>query len=283
MRSDSKSGSVRLSHHLVLVATLTIFVSLASPAFAIENGRPDGPRHQNVGLLGIDLDGSDGPLPPVAFCSGFVLSDSLFATAAHCIESFGTSASWVVTLEPGSPTEPIYRPGIFDPSVFNIMDFPVLGDVERARFACMHPAYDPVTFQHDLAVLTFDEDTFQVDPVQLPVPGWLDHLAEGPLTHMPLDIVGYGTEGRVGSSGFPAPGYRKTATTAITGLGQNWLQFAPNEVWVGDTGFGDSGSPQFLTGRAVSLLTFPAHLAQRLDTTAELEFLNQMLADGCSG
>jgi hypothetical protein len=263
-----------------LAAILASLVLLAAlPASAIENGRPDGPRHGNVGLLGIDLDGPDGPLPAFAFCSGFVISDSAFATAAHCIEVFGAHAAWSVTLEPGSPEDPVFEPGWFDPSTFNFTDFPIHADVTYADAVCMHPDYNgTVGFEHDLAVLSFDSGTFDVSPVKLPEPGWLDHLAEaGSLTNMPLQLVGYGTEGKQGGGPFFGPGYRKSALTGIAGVVNNWLYFHPAEAWTGDTGVADSGSPQLLTGRAVSLNTFPDGQAQRLDKFSELNFLNGLL------
>jgi Trypsin len=37
-----------------------------------------------VGALGVDPDG-DGPQTPQIWCSGSVVSDSVFLTAAHCI------------------------------------------------------------------------------------------------------------------------------------------------------------------------------------------------------
>jgi hypothetical protein len=268
---------------LWLAAILSlVLLSATTPAHAIENGRPDGPRHRNVGLLGIDFDGPNGPLPAFAFCSGFVISDSAFATAAHCIDVFGPQAAWSVTLESGSPDDPVIEPGWFDFSLFNITDFPIHAEVTYADAVCMHPDYNgAVGFEHDLAVLSFDSGTFDVPPVKLPQPGWLDHLAAaGSLTNKPLQLVGYGTEGRQGGGPFFVPGYRKTALTGITGVDANWLYYQPTDAWTGDTGFADSGSPQVLTGRAVSLQTFPHGQAQRLDTDPEFNFLNGLLAGG---
>jgi len=283
MSQEPTAARASQAPRLWLAALLSFLLLITMmPANAIENGRPDGPRHRNVGLMGIDFDGPDGPLPAFVFCSGFVISDSAFATAAHCIDVFGPEAPWVVTLEPGSPDDPVNEPGWFDFSLFNITDFPIHADVTYADAVCMHPGYDgAVGFEHDLAVLSFDPGTFDVPPVKLPQPGWLDRLAAaGSLTRKPLQLVGYGTEGRQQETTFFVPGYRKTALTGITGVDPNWLYYHPTDVWTGDTGFGDSGSPQFLTGHAVSLQTFPERQAQRLDTVSELNFLNRLLAGG---
>ena len=285
----SSTEPMRLRHfvrRLLLAVSLTALVLAATPANAIENGRADGPRHHNVGLLGIDLDGSEGPMPPFTFCSGFVLSDSLFGTAAHCLAVFGPDAPWVVTLEPGSEDDPVYPPGWFSFSLFNFTDFPITADVEYANRGCMHPDYDPANDEHDLAVLSFDAGTFDVPPVMLPKGGWLGHLADaGSLANTPLELVGYGSEAqeeRDGVISFFEPGHRKTALTGIAGLDASGLFYAPNDVWNGKTGIGDSGSPQFLTGRAVSVQTFALDRAQRLDTVSELSFLEALLAgDEC--
>jgi len=105
----------------------------------------------------------------------------------------------------------------------------------------------------------------------------------GSLVNMPLELVGYGSEAqeeRDGAIFFFEPGYRKTALTGMAGLDANWLFYAPNDVWNGKTGIGDSGSPQFLTERAVSVQTFALDRAQRLDTASELSFLEALLAGG---
>ena len=66
-----------------LAATLgaLLLLALAPPALAIDEGVPDRDRHPYVGLLGFDLDGA-GPTPASLLCTGSVLSDRLFLTAA---------------------------------------------------------------------------------------------------------------------------------------------------------------------------------------------------------
>ena len=73
---DPKTSGIAL----LLVSALV----LSAQAVAIENGLPD-PARRAIGSVGFDIDGSDGPAPPLAICSGFVISDRAFVTAAHCI------------------------------------------------------------------------------------------------------------------------------------------------------------------------------------------------------
>ena len=62
-----------------LVWTLVCAVVLASlpgESSAIGGGSPDGSGHPNVGVIGFDIDGPGGSLPPFALCTAFVASDS---------------------------------------------------------------------------------------------------------------------------------------------------------------------------------------------------------------
>ena len=94
-------------YHVAKGVCMGLLAITSLSSFAIENGQHDY-MHHNVGALGFDLDGPDNPIPPLAFCSGFVISDRAFVTAAHCIDLVdGFSPSYVVTLEPGQWAGPI--------------------------------------------------------------------------------------------------------------------------------------------------------------------------------
>jgi hypothetical protein len=56
------------------IMLLTVLVC-SGVALAITFGQPDGNRHPNVGAL---VDGS------IAYCSGTLISETVFLTAAHC-------------------------------------------------------------------------------------------------------------------------------------------------------------------------------------------------------
>jgi hypothetical protein len=249
------------------------------------NPTPDGQRHPAVGVLAFDLDGEAGQLPPFALCSGFVVSDDVFVTAAHCIP-VAPDAEWAVTLEPGSPADPVVLPGIY-PDDF---PFPVLAGVEYAEEVVMHPRFgDGHPQAHDVAVLRFPEGTFEdVDPAELPKEGLLDDLAaRGGLNGREFTLVGYGTVpiSREVQEKF-VPGYRQVDRALFQALSRDWLHLQVTGEATGEGGActGDSGSPQFLgdSDLAVSLLGGKGREdpcgtgvdgAQRLDTPAEREFL----------
>ena len=136
----------------VIGAALVTAAFAASPALAIDEGVPDRARHPYVGALVADPDG-DGPQAPFIWCSGSVISDRVFLTAAHCITPQPPETVWYVTLAPGSPRTPIYLPGVFPDDGF---DFPILVPLTRANQAVTHPDFGGFdNRKHDLAVILF--------------------------------------------------------------------------------------------------------------------------------
>jgi hypothetical protein len=65
-------------------AVLIAAALAAAPPSRVDEGLPDRAGHPDVGVLGADPDG-DGPQTPYPWCSGSVISDRVFLTAAHCI------------------------------------------------------------------------------------------------------------------------------------------------------------------------------------------------------
>jgi hypothetical protein len=268
---------------IALAASLLATLVLSAPAGAVDNGVPDGDRHPNVGLLGFDLD-AGGPSPPYFFCTGMVLSDRAFLTAAHCITAFEETVQWVASVAPGGPASPAYTPGV----VFDDFPFAVRVPVERPVATIVHPQFDAVTHAHDLAVLVFARGTFGVRPVELPRPRLLDKLRPAGTS---FTLVGYGADPDYGL-GEPhlfAPGYRQTATAPFLALTSRQLLLQG----AGDSGrgglcLGDSGSPQLLGNVAVSLLsavgkTCREIVAQRLDLPADRGFLARFAHAAISG
>ena len=261
---------------IAFVAPLLATLVLSAPALAVDDGVPDGDRHPNVGLLGFDFD-AEGELPPFFLCTGSVISDTAFLTAAHCIDVFDDTVQWVATLEPGGPQDPIYSPGfLFD-------DFPneVTAPVERPLATVVHPRFDPETLSHDLAVLVFAPGTFDVRPIDLPRPRLLDKLSRrGRLAGATFTLVGYGADPDFSGvePRYFVPGYRQTRTAPFLRLGARQLRLH------GGLCLGDSGSPQLLgtSNTAVSLLsavgdTCREIVAQRLDDPADRGFLSRFM------
>src|SRR3954452_16313726 len=69
---------------LALAAALIAPLTLAAPAGAITDGTADGNGHPNVGGLVAATAYSDGTW---IYCSGTLISPTVFLTAAHCAEA----------------------------------------------------------------------------------------------------------------------------------------------------------------------------------------------------
>lgn len=279
---------MRISAAILSILLSPALAALPDQANAIGNGEPDGAGHPNVGLIGFDLDGPEGTLPPFALCSSFVASDSVVVTAAHCI-AVAPNASWAITLEPGSPGAPVLVPGIF-PDDF---PFPIIVPVVHAQEVVMHPRFgEGHQRSNDVAVLRFPEGTFaDVTPADLPRERELAALAvHGGLLGQGFTLVGYGTvpidrttEQRL------VEGFRRVTMAPFQGLTPESLvlQATPEATDAGFVCSGDSGGPQFLgvSNLAVSLVGgvtnsgraqcgTGAKFMQRLDTPVIRDFLS---------
>ncbi len=254
---------------LVKLVCLGILAITSLSSHAIENGQHDY-MHHNVGAIGFDLDGPDDPFPPLGLCSGFVISDRAFVTAAHCIDLVaGLSPSWVVTLEPGTPENPIILPGIFTGA--NVFDFPMLVETINAIDVHVHPGFNPGNLTLDIAVLEFPPGTFKVRPVRLAEQYYLDELdIQGVLNLRPVGLVGYGAQALT-NEGYVMPGYRSRGFSKVSDITDGQLFLTPTDVFDARMMPGDSGSPQFISGRAVSLGGIVDQ--QRLDLPEVLDFL----------
>ena len=242
---------------VLLALVLTGLV--AAPAAAITYGQPTGGSYSNVG--GLVTTTSSGVR--YVYCSGTLISSTVFLTAAPCGSSDTTEAC--VTFDP------------------------VLTD--RSKLYCgtfiASPYYtyrqnDP----NDLAVIVFDRPIKGIAPATVVSEvGYLDRLqASGQLNQSTQFVsVGYGGSEFTNAPGGPTAHYSDTrmyATGTFNALGPGYIRISQNQA-TGNAGtcYGDSGGPQFLNGLLVSITITgdvfckSTNVVQRLDTAQAQEFI----------
>ena len=245
-----------MTRRLIAIAALCTALASASPAGAITNGSPDGNKHPNVGGLVADEAYSDGTW---IYCSGTLISPTVFLTAAHCAEdgervrvTFSSEYQDGDKVYEGTfHADPLYNPSQSDP--------------------------------HDIAVVVLDKAVKGIAPARLPSAASLSNLSGS----QKFTSVGYGayevTSGPGGHQ-YLYNDVRMVATGTLNSINPSWLRISMNpSKGDGGTCYGDSGGPNFLgstniiaaitiTGDAVCRST---NVVYRLDTESARNFLGQ--------
>jgi V8-like Glu-specific endopeptidase len=227
-----------------------------SSASAITDGTADGNGHPNVGGLVAPTAYSDGTW---IYCSGTLISPTVFLTAAHCADvSDRVRVTFSSAYHDGDKTysgtfhgDPLYNQSQSDP--------------------------------HDIAVVVLDREVKGLTAARLPA---ADSLSNLPGTQQ-FTSVGYGayevTKGPGGHQ-YLYNDVRGVATGTLNSITQSWLKISMNPSHGdGGTCYGDSGGPNFLgtsdviaattiTGDAVCRST---NVDYRLDTQSARNFLSQ--------
>ena len=240
---------------------LVLTSALALTALAITYGQPDGNRHPQVGALVGTF--TSGTFP---YCSGTLISPTVFLTAAHC--NVGSTRVYV-TFDTKYSSKSKLHAGTFyyDPQYNQAQDDP-----------------------HDIAVVVFDKPVQNIAPARLPKAGQLDGLS----VNQKFTAVGYGGQEAVNQPGGPVIAFldtREYAVSSLDAVNPAWLRLSQNQA-TGDGGtcYGDSGGPNFLgagasetnivaattiTGDALCKAT---NVVYRTDTASARNFLGGFVA-----
>ena len=241
---------------LIVLAAAAATLIFAAPAGAITNGSLDGNRHPNVGGLVAATQYSDGTW---IYCSGTLISATVFLTAAHCGED-GERVR--VTFDTAYQA----------------------GDKVYTGTFYADPAYNQSQSDpHDIAVVVLDTAVTGITPAKLPKANSLSSLSGS----QSFTSVGYGayevTNGPGGHE-YLYNDVRMVATGTLNSINKAWLRISMNpSTGNGGTCYGDSGGPNFLgssniiaaitiTGDAVCRST---NVDYRLDTASARAFLSQ--------
>jgi secreted trypsin-like serine protease len=242
---------------LALVLLLIAALSVATPALAITDGVVDGSAHPEVGGLIATQAYSDGTW---VYCSGTLISPTVFLTAAHCAEGGDD------------------RVRVSFSSAYHD------GDMTYAGTFHADPAYsqqqsDP----HDIAVVVLDKAVKGIASARLPAADSLSGLTHG----QPITSVGYGAHDVTSGPGgheFLYDDVRMVASGGLDSVTPSWLRVSMNaSTGDGGTCYGDSGGPNFLGGSnvvAATTITGDAicratNVDYRLDTPGARAFLGQ--------
>jgi V8-like Glu-specific endopeptidase len=241
---------------LITLAVLVAALTSVSSASAITDGTADGNGHPNVGGLVAPTAYSDGTW---IYCSGTLISPTVFLTAAHCADvSDRVRVTFSSAYQDGDKTysgtfhgDPLYNQSQSDP--------------------------------HDIAMVVFDKAVKGITPARLPAANSLSNLS----STQQFTSVGYGayevTNGPGGHQ-YLYNDVRGVATGTFNSITQSWLKISMNPSHGdGGTCYGDSGGPNFLgtsdviaattiTGDAVCRST---NVDYRLDTQSARNFLSQ--------
>jgi V8-like Glu-specific endopeptidase len=237
-------------------AAVLAALTAAAPAAAITNGQLDGNRHPNVGGLVSPTQYSDGTW---LYCSGTLISPTVFLTAAHC----------------GEDGE---RVGVTFDTAYEDGDKVYYGTFEA------DPAYTGSTSDyHDIAVVVLDRAVKGIAPAALPPAGSLSNLS-GSQTFTPVGYGAYEVTNGPGGHQYLYDDVRQYATGTLNSINKTLLRISMNpSTGNGGTCYGDSGGPNFLgttptiaaitiTGDAVCRST---NVDYRLDTQSARAFLSE--------
>src|SRR5215211_5847254 len=243
---------------LAVMLAISAVPFLILTAQEITDGQADGNGHPNVGGLVAARAYSDGTW---IYCSGTLISPTVFLTAAHCDE--GTPRVTVTFSSAYQDGDKTYTGTWYADPLYG------------------HDESDP----HDVAVVVFDKPIKGITPAQLPAAGALSGLANG----QQFTSVGYGAyevTNQPGGHRYLYNDVRGVATGTLNSISPSWLRISMNPATGnGGTCYGDSGGPNFLgasnlvaattiTGDAVCRST---NTVYRLDTQSARAFLSQFV------
>ena len=249
----------RIVFVICLLATAAATAITASPACAIINGTADGSAHPNVGGLVAPVPYPDGTS---IYCSGTLISSTVFLTAAHCGEDGERVA---VTFD----------------SAYQVGDKLFYGTFEA------DPLYNQAQNDtHDIAVVVLDKPIRGITPALLPTADSLASLS-GSQT---FTSVGYGAHevtNEPGGHRYLYDDVRMRSTGTLNAINPTWLRISMNRATGnGGTCYGDSGGPNFLgTTQIVAAITITGdmvcrstNVTYRLDTESARALLGQYVA-----
>jgi hypothetical protein len=226
-------------------------------------------------------------------CSGAMIDDDTYLTAAHCTDDWPEGTRFFVSLEQDIQT-PLDAAAV-NPSTpaQDAEDFLADGLIVEGT-----PHQDAAypgngSDAHDIGVLDFadrattPQDVWDFVPAQLPTLNQLGVAGSRALDRAPWTAVGYGTQEAVRGPGVhthPGGGTRLKAPEGFNALNPTWVRLAMNESrGFGGACYGDSGGPNYVVLGGQMLLAattitgdtpcYATNVAYRTDSSSARAFL----------
>jgi len=235
-------------------ATVTA-LALTAPAAAIStyNSSP-APERTEVGAFVAqwDHDGDPATADRVDWvCSGTMIADDVYLTAAHCGTSWpeGTRLGVSLAQDTQAALDDAREAGLVGDDLFDAVA--VEGQIHN------HPDYPGTSSNsYDIAVLAFDRAAAAdlqrwggFTPATLPTAGQLSEMTPKQLDALDYWIVGYGTQEasrEPGGHRHLGGGERLKAPSSFDALNKTWLRLGMREAKDdGGACYGDSGGPNY--------------------------------------
>ena len=289
---------MRLTRPLLSIAAATAAVALpATQALAINsyNAQPAPERTEVGAFVALWDDTGDGV--PDRFdwvCSGTMVDDDTYLTAAHCTDDWPAGTRFFVSLDQDFQSELDSTPGTPAQKAAAMLAAGqvVEGDTHQDP-GYPGPAADP----HDIGVIDFADrpvtpaDVWTFTPATLPTAGQLSAIGSRGLDALDWTAVGYGTQEALrgpGGQTHPGGGVRMKAPLDFNALNKSWVRLAMTASrGNGGACYGDSGGPNFveINGALVLAATtitgdtpcYATNVAYRTDTPNARAFLSQFV------
>jgi hypothetical protein len=268
----------------LLLAMLTATLLMAGPTSAIIGGELDGDQHPGVGfMIGYDAVGD-----PLYGCSGTLVSETVFVTAAHCTGGEPDLIPVEVRVVFDSRV-PLGPDGIPDPSAY------VVGE-PHPNPAFVHGGselgYSYSLISEDYGVVILDRDASEVFPAVTTTAITSLELDKKTVNKLTFELVGYGL-----SAVYPKGNFKDLAfdgnrrNSMAEGKGDSLLD--PSVLYLnanpngsddanGTIASGDSGGAVLANDTLVGVISASLghkSYAARLDTPSAKVFLAQFLGD----
>ncbi|MGI9456409.1 MAG: trypsin-like serine protease [Aeoliella sp.] len=198
---------MKLSSRLFAFTLACLFVSCSqviaqSPVARIINGQPTG-EFDSVGIVGSTQAGG--------FCTGTLISPIHVITAGHCAQ---------------------FVAGDTDAT------FEVGGQAYSSTRIDIHPGFDPLTLENDIAIIELSQSVVGVEPSQI--------FRGTPLVGDELTIVGFGAGGTPAAGAQGAFGEKRVGVTFIDEVSDLFVSWVFDSADESNTAPGDSGGPGFI-------------------------------------